>query len=76
MKHVDPRGLSPGYAHQLEGSSPGVQFGSVISRGLFSAHPGSHLILSLSEQKMNEKGKPMRISSHKVSEFKQCKLWV
>jgi len=33
MKHVDPRGLSPGYAHQLGFLSGGLQFGGVISGG-------------------------------------------
>jgi len=38
MKHVDPRGLSPGYAHQLGIPLRGLQFGGVISGGVFSAH--------------------------------------
>jgi len=33
MKHVDPMGLSPGYAHQLGVPLRGLQFGGVISGG-------------------------------------------
>ena len=77
MKHVDPAGLSPGYAHQLGvplrgGTVWGVISGGVNLRGLFSANSAG--VVRATTQVNGEIGnstpchaKPLNWSSPKVA---------